>query len=221
GTVVLNAPPYAAPEQIGGGELTPAADVYALGVILYEMMCGRSPLFPAKTWSRARADLADDPGAWLRAHAKTIVAPLTSHPVCKNVPPRLAALVHRCLDKDPAARPKDAAELANELGWSLHHELGVAQAAVWTCRTGDARPSYHLIVPGSHRLARDATPLVGDEPLGAVLEWSGGATLAELVPEGTDVWVAGAPIQGRTPLPAGTRIVIGVTQVSLTYPKTG
>ena len=221
GTLTVVAPQYSAPEQMGGGELTPAADVYALRVILYEMLSGHSPFFPQKSWSRARADLADDPGAWLRAHVKTEPVPLTSHPVCAALPARLVDLVQRCLAKDPTARPENAAELANELGWVLHHDLGVAQAAVLTSRSGDASPTFHLILPGSHRLSTRGTPITEDDDarVGAVLEWDGGAKPAELVPEGTDVWVGGAAITARTVLAAGASVRIGVSEISLTYPK--
>jgi serine/threonine protein kinase len=220
GTVVLVAPPYAAPEQLAGGELSPAADVYALGVILYEMLSGHSPFFPTKTWSRARADLADDPGAWLRTHVKVEPTPLGNHPVCARLPPPLIALVHRCLAKDPALRPPTAAELANELGWVLHAELGAAQAAVLSTRSRDTSPTFHLIVPGSHRLNIRGNPIAADDAkVGAVLEWDGGTALAEIVPEGTDVWVGGAAIAARTPLPPGASIRIGISDVSLRYPK--
>jgi serine/threonine-protein kinase len=220
GTVTVIAPQYSAPEQLAGGELTPAADVYALGVILYEMLSGHSPFFPQKSWSRARADLADDPGAWLRAHVKTEPAPITQHPVCAGLPVRLVALVQRCLAKDPAARPENAAELANELGWVLHHDLGAAQAAVLTSRTGDASPSFHLLVPGSHRLSIRGTPITEDDAtVGAVLEWDGGSKAAELVPEGTDVWVGGAAITNRTPISAGASVRIGRSEITLSYPK--
>jgi serine/threonine protein kinase len=184
------------------------------------MLSGHSPFFPQKSWSRARADLADDPGAWLRAHVKTEPAPITQHPVCAGLPTKLVELVHRCLAKDPAARPENAAELANELGWVLHHDLGVAQAAVLTSRTGDASPSFHLILPGSHRLSTRGTPITEDDGgVGAVLEWDGGTKPAELVPEGTDVWVDGAAIAGRTVWKAGADVRIGISAVSLTYPK--
>jgi serine/threonine-protein kinase len=221
GHPVLVAPQYGAPEQGTSTELTPAADVYALGMILYEMLTAHSPFFPTKSWSRARADLVDDPGGWLRAHVKTEPTPLGRHPAAAGAPAKLVELVHRCLAKDPGARPKDGAELANQLGWILHHDLGAAQAAVLTSRTGDAPPRFHLIVPGSHRLSLRGSPLEQkEEKASAVLEWDGGSKLADLVPEGTtDVWVDGAAITGRTALRAGASIRVGRSEVSLVYPK--
>jgi serine/threonine-protein kinase len=216
GLLVPSAPQYAAPEQTEAGELEPSADVYSLGVVLYELLSGRSPLFPGKLRSAARRDLQDDPAAWVRAHVSTPPAPL----VVSGVPHKLTELVMRCLSKDPAARPEDAAALANELGWILHHELGAAQAAILRSRTGDGDPRYLLVLPGSHRLAADGGLLRDpDVEPAAVLEWAGGGKEADIVPHEGRVVLDGNTLTERAPVPAGANLVIDDTMVALTYPR--
>lgn len=215
GTTVIAAPPYVAPEQVKGGELSPATDVYSLAVILYELLSGRSPLFPSKSWRRARAELADDPGAWLRAHVKVAAVPLAEH--APQLPSRLCALVDRCLAKDPSQRPHDAATFANELGWILHTDLG-AQAAVLSRHDPDSAASFQLILPGSHRLDAHGAPITGDDTA-FVLDWDGGSQPAEVVPEAARVDIDGRPITARTPWLPGTRLHIGKTELTLAYPR--
>ncbi|HWB81179.1 MAG TPA: hypothetical protein VG755_39720, partial [Nannocystaceae bacterium] len=164
-----------------------------------------------------RADLADDPGAWLRAHVNKPVAPIAEHR--NDLPEKLVALVHACLHKDPGARPENAAALANELGWILHTDLGAAQAAILRCRAADGRPSFHLVLPGSHRLGRAGAPIADDDPnVAAVLDWSGMPKQAELVPERAQVRIDGTPITGRTLLAAKMRVQLDDAELELSYP---
>jgi hypothetical protein len=95
---LLGTAAYLAPERVLGHDATPAADVYALGVLLYELLAGRPPF-------------AGDSGpalAMAQVHARP--APLGA--VAPQVPPVLAAACERALAKDPAARPPSAAALA-------------------------------------------------------------------------------------------------------------
>jgi eukaryotic-like serine/threonine-protein kinase len=98
GGVLLGTAAYLAPERVLGHDATPAADVYALGVLLYELLAGRPPF-------------AGDTGTALAmAHVHAQPAPLRS--VAPQVPPALAAACEQALAKDPAARPPSAAALA-------------------------------------------------------------------------------------------------------------
>ena len=97
---VLGTAAYLAPEQALGEEVTPAADVYSLGAVLYELMTGRPPFE-----FDSLADLAEKQ----RAMAITPVRELAP-----EAPRDLEDLVMRCLARNPAYRPS-AAELVGEL----------------------------------------------------------------------------------------------------------
>ena len=96
---VLGTPHYLAPEQAEGKVATPASDVYALGVVLFECLTGHRPF------------VADTPVATALAHVRTPVPDLPAH-----VPDDLAAVTRRALSKDPDERYLDAAALAAALG---------------------------------------------------------------------------------------------------------
>ncbi len=99
-------PYYMAPEQWTEEQLTPATDVWALGLLLHEMLAGRHP-FAGMT-------------ALQVAHEVTQDAPMP--PLREGAAPRdLRELVARCLDKDPAARPT-----TEELVPALEELLGQA-----------------------------------------------------------------------------------------------
>jgi eukaryotic-like serine/threonine-protein kinase len=88
---VLGTAAYLAPEQAAGGEVTPAADVYALGAVLYELLAGRPP-HSAETLSELLARKRDEP----------IEPPIAVEP---SISPELDALVMRCLALEPERRP--------------------------------------------------------------------------------------------------------------------
>jgi serine/threonine protein kinase len=102
-SLVCGTPSYMSPEQVVGASLDGRCDVYSLGVVLYEMLSGLTPI----RGSHARE---------LLGRQRTMApVPLRSQPRCANVPPRLEAIVHRCLEKDPARRYQTVADLAREL----------------------------------------------------------------------------------------------------------
>jgi|GEM_PF-3592085 len=108
---VMGSPNYMAPEQARGDTRTvgPAADIYALGVILFELLTGRVP-FTAET-----------PVALLRK-VETEQAP-SPRSLCAAVPKELEAICLKCLEKDPAQRYPSAIALAEDLGAYLAGKL--------------------------------------------------------------------------------------------------
>ncbi len=92
---------YLAPEQALGKEIDGRADLYALGVLLYELTTGQLPF------------VGSDPVAVISQHLHAPVVP----PRARNaeIPPVLDALITRLLSKDPEARPASAAEVLDIL----------------------------------------------------------------------------------------------------------
>jgi eukaryotic-like serine/threonine-protein kinase len=101
--VALGTPAYMAPEQIAANEPIDArVDIYAFGVLAYELLTG-SPPFAGRS---AQALIA--------AHMTTQPEPIDRRR--PGLPPALAALVMRCLEKRPSDRPQSASEIADTLG---------------------------------------------------------------------------------------------------------
>ena len=93
---------YLSPEQIQGGDVGPASDLYALGVTLYELVTGRPPFTAA------------EPAHVLAQHLAATPAPPSVHEPA--VPPELERLILQLLAKRPEERPASAAAVADALG---------------------------------------------------------------------------------------------------------
>jgi serine/threonine-protein kinase len=176
--MVIGTPHYSQPEQLRTRVLTPASDVYSLATILYELLSGRSPFFPEKPLLQVKHELRNDPKRWLAAHAKIEPTPLDSLPRCAALPDALVQGIHRCLEKDPDARPPNASALANILGLVLHRDMGIPVAATLRTLHPDQNLEDRLFLPGSYRIGsgeRCEIKLRDDDVpnVHAVLEWSG------------------------------------------------
>ncbi|GAA4072688.1 hypothetical protein GCM10022248_46510 [Nonomuraea soli] len=93
--MVLGTAAYCAPEQAEGMPVTPAVDIYALGVVAYECMAGIRPFD------------GDSPVTIALKHIRETPPPLPA-----EIPPAIRALVERALSKDPAARFPSAAAMS-------------------------------------------------------------------------------------------------------------
>src|SRR6185503_806765 len=94
-----------APEQVAGDpDVDQRADIYSFGCVAYELLTGQSP-FAGKS-----------PQQLLAAHVMEKPVPVTQRR--PGIPPLLAGLVMRCLEKEPSQRPQSASEIVTELSTS-------------------------------------------------------------------------------------------------------
>jgi eukaryotic-like serine/threonine-protein kinase len=94
--------PYMAPEQLTGKRAETRTDLWALGVVLYEMVTGRRPFLGTSSLTLAGAILHSEPER--------------PRKIRKSIPSRFEALILRCLRKDPAARMQTATAVLEDLG---------------------------------------------------------------------------------------------------------
>lgn len=146
---IIGTPRYMAPEQCNGAMLTPAADVYSLGVILYEMLTGTVP-FSGST-----------PLAIAMKHTSEI--PRSPRDFVTSIPPALEEIVLHTLEKQPQDRPANAEEFRREL-LETAERLGLEHAAVTSSPNlkalrdvGTESPSGRLVIDISRLRENRAT----------------------------------------------------------------
>jgi TolB-like protein len=94
-------PAYMAPEQVEGGKVTAAADLYALGVVMYEMVTGRQPFVGDTPLSTAVKRLKEPPPS--------------PRKLAPDLDPQWERVILRCLERNPAHRFASAADVAQAL----------------------------------------------------------------------------------------------------------
>src|SRR5262249_24859300 len=99
---LVGTPAYVAPEQVEGGDVTTSADIYAFGVVLYEMMTGRLPFEGDAPISTV-----------LKRFREAPVSPRHHTP---GLAPRWEAVILRCLEREPCNRFTAADHVVKALG---------------------------------------------------------------------------------------------------------
>jgi serine/threonine-protein kinase len=140
---MIGTPRYMSPEQCNGAELTPAADVYSLGVILYEMLTGTVP-FSGST-----------PLAIAMKHTSEL--PRRPREFVASIPAALEDVVLHALEKRPQDRPANAAEFRQEL-LTTAERLGLEHASITSSPNIEALRSVGMESP-SGRLVIDISKL--------------------------------------------------------------
>jgi hypothetical protein len=98
---VSGTPPYMAPEQFAGKGASVRSDIYALGLIFYELFTGRRA-FEEKTLAELRAK-------------KETTSPTAPSEIARDIDPIIERVILRCIDKDPRQRPASAVQVAAAL----------------------------------------------------------------------------------------------------------
>ncbi|VTS05738.1 serine threonine protein kinase : Uncharacterized protein OS=Sorangium cellulosum So0157-2 GN=SCE1572_03000 PE=3 SV=1: Pkinase [Tuwongella immobilis] len=104
---VIGTPDYVSPEAVRGDEIDARADIYALGVILYEMLTGMMPYDAIGTQAQ------------LEAHRSAKPIPFNRIRAVLNIPHAVEALIMQCLEKFPAERPSTPREIAKRYGEAI------------------------------------------------------------------------------------------------------
>jgi serine/threonine protein kinase len=123
----MGTPHYMSPEQAMGKLLDGRSDVYALGVLLYEMLAGDPPF--------------DGPDSYSVGYKHVHEAPVPIEVAAPGVPPTLGAIVMRCLAKNPAERYQRASDLADALIAFLVERGGAELRTAWRARRALTTPT--------------------------------------------------------------------------------
>jgi serine/threonine-protein kinase len=153
--VMMGTAKYLSPEQVRGRKLDGRADLYSLGLVLYECLAGRVPFLGETDADTALARLQRDPTDLARLRP--------------TVPRGLVNLIHRLLARNPNHRPATGAELRAELERVADEpppEVDGTPLSGPPGRVGTAGPAGPLVRtrPGAPRIPGEATPPNPVEP---------------------------------------------------------
>lgn len=161
--LVVGSPAYMAPEQVESGPISAATDIYAVGVVLYEMLTGRFPFQAESALATALMRLKERPPA-----PRTLVPDLDE---------RWDRAIMRCLERDPERRFAAAGDLVRALEGESVPQPGVGRrrrwlalagfaavivvAMVWLLSRGDGEPAPGSPSPTAAFEARPSVALIG------------------------------------------------------------
>ena len=137
---------YAAPEQLEGANIDGRADIYSLGIILYEMLSGTDP-FGLGLNTRKISE-----SSWIMAHTNKPVQPLRSQPGLSNLSPLLEVVVLKCLAKSPSDRFKSVDDLKIALQVATEPDIVLPSIAIQY--NSEDKTTLRPLTPLSHKATK-------------------------------------------------------------------
>jgi serine/threonine-protein kinase len=122
--VMMGTPNYMAPEQISGGDITPAVDIFSVGALLYELLTHVKP-FQGDTMHNVLFKIVTD-------------NPPDVREIKPDLPEALSEIVRKAIEKDPSHRYRTASEMANALT-AVRSTLGPARISKTLAQSVSAR----------------------------------------------------------------------------------
>lgn len=179
GTAILGTPAYMSPEQVQGDkEIDGRSDIYALGVMIYQMIAGETPYS------------SDTPGKVMMMHVLQPVPDI--YDVIPDLPPGCNELIQKAMAKDPDARFANASELASALenvakGMPVQAASSSTSAAIAAGQAISDSEKQTVLSPGKTVVSSGGA--AGAVPRGAV-----GTAAEGALPERSRLMTLGLPI---------------------------
>ncbi|MGD8903872.1 MAG: protein kinase [Anaerolineae bacterium] len=131
--MLIGTPEYMSPEQAEGGTVDHRTDLYALGVVLYQMLTGRAPFHSTTPHATLHAVIYEPPPPVRRLRP--------------SLSPAIESVVMRSISKQPASRYQNGSDMVAALQAAQSGQPTVAVAAPPSTPTKDSRPQKSLAVP--------------------------------------------------------------------------
>ena len=147
--IMMGTAKYLSPEQVSGKTLDGRADLYSLGLVLYECLAGRVPFLGETDAATALARLQRDPTDLARLRA--------------TLPPSLVQVIHDLLERNPEHRPATGAELARILDAAKDEEPPPIDPTPMERRPGPFVAGRLRRAPSDQRAPSDRHPTVADD----------------------------------------------------------
>ncbi|HEX4621020.1 MAG TPA: serine/threonine-protein kinase, partial [Myxococcaceae bacterium] len=140
---------YAAPEQYTHGNVDARTDLYGVGICLYELLAGENPFAQSSTQRDAVNAVVMRPAPPIHGR--------------RDVPKKLAKLIHQTLEKDPARRPESAKALRSRLEETLMDERSVVAMPELAQWVGRLFPGRAALAPAIEALDPDAETIMAQD----------------------------------------------------------